>query len=352
MIVDQPTAEARLILCVEDEQHLRMNVAEELAEAGYDVIEAEDGLSALALLDTCLPDLVLCDVTMPRMGGYELLRAVRARGPELAEVPFVFLTALSDRIAVIEGRSAGADDYLTKPVDFDLMLTTIKSRLDRVERVRASANAQAELRRAGDVANALQRGLDDLTAAFDRVSMGVLLFDAGKSVIYANPQSAGIMGKGISVTNGRLQVRSPAEGNLLRTALARAVDEGANSDFLTISQDGEHPLIVQFIGLGKNRNTAGASAAAFLIDTNAAPQLSEKLVAKLFGFTPTEARVATAIARGQHANQIIVDMGITTTTFAFHLRNIFRKAQVSRQQELVALLARSAVLVQMSENTD
>ncbi|QEE19725.1 response regulator transcription factor [Youhaiella tibetensis] len=347
MTVQSAPAERRLILCVEDERQLRTNVVEELVEAGYEVVEADDGVAALAVLETCVPDLVLCDITMPRMGGYELLREVRARGPELADVPFVFLTALSDRIAVIEGRSAGADDYLTKPVDFDLMLITVKSRLDQVDRVKASANAQAEQRRAQEVARALQRGLNDLTTAFDRVSMGVLLFDAGRNVIYANPQSKGVLGKGLAISNSKLQVQSPAEASLLRAALAKAIDEGENSEFLTISQDAEHPLIVQFISLGRGGTPSGASAAAFLIDTNAPAPLSERLVARLYGFTPTEARVATALARGHQANQILADMGITTTTFAFHLRNIFRKAQVSRQQELVALLARSAVVVQV-----
>lgn len=341
------TNSERLILVVEDEQRLRANVVEELVEAGYEVLDAEDGQDALELLETATPDLILCDITMPRMGGYELLRELRARGNELAEVPFVFLTALSDRIAVIEGRSAGADDYLTKPVDFDLMLVTVRSRLEQVERVKASANAQAEERRARDVALALRRGMNDLTTAFDRVSMGVLLFDASKSVIYANPRSKDVLGKGLSVSNGKLQVRSSAEASLLRAALARAVDDGENSEFLTVSQDAEHPLVVQFISLGGEDGSSGASAAAFLIDTNAPPQLSERLVAKLYGFTPTEARVATALARGRHSNEILVDMGITTTTFAFHLRNIFRKAQVGRQQELVALLARSAMVVQV-----
>ncbi|RYG29115.1 MAG: response regulator, partial [Burkholderiales bacterium] len=124
-----------LILCVEDERRLRANVVEELRDAGYGVIEADDGQAALDLLVEHTPDLVLCDITMPRMGGYELLSAVRASQTAIANVPFVFLTALSDRLAVIEGKSAGADDFLTKPIDFDLMLATIRSRLDQVVRI-------------------------------------------------------------------------------------------------------------------------------------------------------------------------------------------------------------------------
>jgi len=335
----------RLILVVEDEQRLRANVVEELVEAGYTVLDAEDGMEALERLDTATPDLILCDITMPRMGGYELLRALRKRGGHVANIPFVFLTALSDRVAVIEGRGAGADDYLTKPVDFDLMLITIKSRLDQVERIRQASNAEAETRRSQELAQAFEGNLEDLAAALSRLSAGVLLFDGAGQCLFRNPQAEAIIGNGLSLANGRLHVANAAAATALRKALAAAIDEGTNPDVVTVARDGEHPLVIQFISLGRGK-AARVRAAAFIIDPNAPPPLSERLVALLFGLTPTEARVAAAIGRGHSLECITEDMGITNTTFAFHLRNIFRKTQVARQQELVALLARSALLVQ------
>jgi len=335
----------RLILVVEDEQRLRANVVEELVEAGYTVLDAEDGMEALERLDTATPDLILCDITMPRMGGYELLRALRKRGGHVANIPFVFLTALSDRVAVIEGRGAGADDYLTKPVDFDLMLITIRSRLDQVERIRQASNAEAETRRSQELAQAFEGNLEDLAAALSRLSAGVLLFDGSGQCLFRNPQAEAIIGNGLSLANGRLHVANAAAATALRKALAAAIDEGTNPDVVTVARDGEHPLVIQFISLGRGK-VARVRAAAFIIDPNAPPPLSERLVALLFGLTPTEARVAAAIGRGHSLECITEDMGITNTTFAFHLRNIFRKTQVARQQELVALLARSALLVQ------
>ncbi|CDP52684.1 DNA-binding response regulator [Devosia sp. DBB001] len=336
----------RLILVVEDEQRLRANVVEELIEAGYAVLDAEDGIEALERLDTATPDLILCDITMPRMGGYELLRALRKRGGHVANIPFVFLTALSDRVAVIEGRGAGADDYLTKPVDFDLMLITIKSRLDQVERIRQASNAEAETRRSQELAQAFEGNLEDLAAALSRLSAGVLLFDGSGQCLFRNPQAEAIIGNGLSLANGRLHVANATAASALRRALATAIDEGTNPDIVTVARDGEHPLIIQFISLGHGKAATRVRAAAFIIDPNAPPPLSEKLVTLLFGLTPTEARVAAAIGRGHSLECITEDMGITNTTFAFHLRNIFRKTQVARQQELVALLARSALLVQ------
>lgn len=331
-----------LILCVEDERRLRANIVEELVEAGYDVIEADDGQAALELLADQRPNLILCDITMPRMGGYELLRRVRAAGPDLADVPFLFLTALADRLAVIEGKTAGADDYLSKPVDFDLMLATVRSRLNQVVRIRTGLTSSAEQRHLAEVNAALRKGLDDLTRTLEHIAIGVVLFDAQKAVLHQNQRASEMLGAEISLANGRLAATSPAQSSQLRRALDAAV-KGQNSDLIVISKDGPYPLLVQMIAFNR-AGPAGASAAMFMIDTGAPPPVSEALATKLFNLTPTEARVAAAIARGLRTDEIAQDMGISATTLAFHMRNVFRKAGVGRQQDLMALLFRSSVL--------
>ena len=121
------------ILCVEDDQETSSLLAEALTELGYIIEAACDGESGLAKILAQRPDLVLCDVRMPRMGGFELLEKVTAAGPAFARVPFVFLTALDDRENVLAGRRLGADDYLTKPVDFELLGVVVDHRLRRAE---------------------------------------------------------------------------------------------------------------------------------------------------------------------------------------------------------------------------
>ena len=121
------------ILCVEDDQETSSLLAEALTELGYTVETAPDGESGLAKILAQRPDLVLCDVRMPRMSGFELLEKVTAAGPAFARVPFVFLTALDDRENELAGRRLGADDYLTKPVDFELLGVVVDTRLRRVE---------------------------------------------------------------------------------------------------------------------------------------------------------------------------------------------------------------------------
>lgn len=129
---------AATILCVDDEPDLLRDLDEELQEAGYCVVVADSGRAALARLKEVRPDLILCDVSMSRMDGFELLHAIRKRGPAYADIPFVFLTALSDPRDVVAGKQSGADDYLVKPIDYDLLLATVQARLRQVRRMRSA----------------------------------------------------------------------------------------------------------------------------------------------------------------------------------------------------------------------
>lgn len=127
-----------IILCVEDEPELLRDIAEEITEAGATVVLAHHGKEALEQLDETRPDLILCDISMPHLDGFAFLRAVQAMPPEYVSIPFVFLTALSDPREVVEGKRLGADDYLVKPIDYDLLLVTIAARLRQVRRIHSA----------------------------------------------------------------------------------------------------------------------------------------------------------------------------------------------------------------------
>jgi CheY-like chemotaxis protein len=133
---------AATILCVEDEDALRKDIVEELRDAGYETIEAENGKIALDAILKQRPDLIISDISMPVMGGYELLEEIRANHPERCEVPFVFLTALADRSHVVMGKKLGVDDYLTKPVDYEILLATVEARLEHAGRMIARHKEQ------------------------------------------------------------------------------------------------------------------------------------------------------------------------------------------------------------------
>ena len=122
------------LLCIEDDRETAALIAEELIERGYDVTLAHDGREGLAAILRIMPDLVLSDISMPALSGFELLEHLIALAPRFSKMPFVFLTALTDRDNELKGRQLGADDYVTKPIDFELLATIIRARLAGVAR--------------------------------------------------------------------------------------------------------------------------------------------------------------------------------------------------------------------------
>jgi DNA-binding response OmpR family regulator len=122
------------ILCIEDDRETAALIAEELVDRGYDVTVAYDGREGLAAILRIMPDLVLSDISMPAMSGFELLDSLIALAPRFSRMPFVFLTALTDRDNELKGRQLGADDYVTKPIDFEMLAAIITARLAGVAR--------------------------------------------------------------------------------------------------------------------------------------------------------------------------------------------------------------------------
>jgi DNA-binding response OmpR family regulator len=122
-------AVAKQIVCIEDERETASLIAEDLTERGYEVRVAHDGQSGLRMLREAPPNLVLADISMPIMSGFEVLEQLTANDPPFADIPFIFLTALADRDNELKGWRLGADDYITKPVDFEVLAAIIAARL-------------------------------------------------------------------------------------------------------------------------------------------------------------------------------------------------------------------------------
>ena len=118
------------ILLIEDNASFRRNIAQILTIEGFRVLTAEDGSVGLRQAREHLPDLILCDIMMPVMGGYEVLAQLRADAAT-ASVPFIFLTAKGDMPDLRQGMTLGADDYLAKPVDSTDLLGAVRTRLER-----------------------------------------------------------------------------------------------------------------------------------------------------------------------------------------------------------------------------
>jgi len=145
------------ILVVDDDLGTRLSISDYLELSGYLVVMAENGEQALALVDQVQPHLIVTDVAMPRMDGFELIRQVRSQ-PALRLLPVIFLTALSRTEERIRGYQLGCDAYLPKPFDLKELGAVVRNLLERSQliqtewrrQIRASEAAEAGANRAAE----------------------------------------------------------------------------------------------------------------------------------------------------------------------------------------------------------
>lgn len=135
------------ILVVEDNQDLNLAICEILASHEYGVKSAENGKEALEMIAENKPDVILCDIMMPKMDGYTLLRHTRAN-PELRSLPFIFLTARTSTNDQRQALTIGIEDYLTKPVDEQDLVLAIENALRRQRMMAEDMQIQLDLLRA------------------------------------------------------------------------------------------------------------------------------------------------------------------------------------------------------------
>jgi DNA-binding response OmpR family regulator len=131
------------ILVIDDKQDIRTLIKAVLRNFNFAVIEAEDGQMGLQMLQKHKPDLVVCDINMPGMDGYELLAAVR-ESLDTASTPFILMTGLVSRDGFRRGMVNGADDYLVKPFTTDELVEAVMSRLARQTDFQIEADRRAQ----------------------------------------------------------------------------------------------------------------------------------------------------------------------------------------------------------------
>lgn len=121
------------VLIIEDNNDIRENIVEILELAGYTVYAADNGKNGVELALKNMPDIILCDIMMPELDGYGVLYMLN-KNPDMAAIPFIFLTAKAERPDLRKGMEMGADDYLTKPFDDMELLNAIETRLKKKEK--------------------------------------------------------------------------------------------------------------------------------------------------------------------------------------------------------------------------
>jgi two-component system sensor histidine kinase/response regulator len=126
------TSPRRVVLVVEDDEAVRQTVADMLELNDYECVQAIDGSEGLALARLHRPSVIMSDIEMPRVNGFELLRQIRA-DQDLRTIPVIMVTAKVDRTASRQGMDLGADDYITKPFTEDELIHSIEARLEKKE---------------------------------------------------------------------------------------------------------------------------------------------------------------------------------------------------------------------------
>lgn len=141
------------ILIIEDEKAIQSNIQEILELEDFEVLTADNGKAGVAIALNFLPDLIVCDISMPEMTGYEVLSALREH-PDTIQTPFIFLSAMATKTDLRKGMSLGADDYLTKPFTTVELREAIESRLEKQAKMKeryAQAIAEAQNIQSGGV---------------------------------------------------------------------------------------------------------------------------------------------------------------------------------------------------------
>ncbi|MBI9071170.1 MAG: response regulator transcription factor [Melioribacteraceae bacterium] len=120
------------IVVIEDEEALRENIFEILDDWGFDVYSADCGKNGIKLINSIMPDLIICDIMMPGLSGYEVKKALSME-EDTSIIPFIFLTAKADSSDVRMGMNLGADDYILKPFKMNDLVESIEARLNKVQ---------------------------------------------------------------------------------------------------------------------------------------------------------------------------------------------------------------------------
>lgn len=331
------------VLVVEDDPEVRCLLEREVADLGHPVTACGTAERALEALEEQRFAVVITDIRMPGMDGVELTRTIKERWPE-SEV--IIITGFASVDSASRAVRLGAADYLTKPFgDLRRIGDSLALALERHQRHRATMARIDQL-------EAHRETLADL---LDRLPMGVLLINGAGKVLMANGVGAAILAQrdGLS-TNHRGQL---AAGEL-RGVIARASRVGGDGARVggaaTLRRpSGAAPLSLLVLPLADPARDVGEdqpAAALFVSDPDRRPGTAEELLCRLYGLTPTEARIAAILMQGRSAEDAASELAISINTARTHLKHLFSKTCTTRQGDLISLLLSGPALLRMDDS--
>lgn len=266
------------VLVVDDTPANLSLLLDTLAQAGHEVLVAESGRSALSTLDHNPPDIILLDVVMPGMNGYETCTQIKAR-PRDARIPIIFMTARDEPEEKVRAFNAGAVDYITKPIYPPEVLARVAAHL-AIRRLQQELEQELAMRMEAE--NLLGQSLD----------LAVVLVTEANRIVFSS-----------QLANALLHKHFP---NFDRTSLPGALEIGASELTVRRFSDGDRRDLRMLIV----EESSSASGPAALLT---------------LGLTAREAEVLYWIAQGKSNPDIATIISTSVRTVHKHVENIFRK---------------------------
>ena len=286
-----------LVLVIDDDPDARGMLARALGDAGFSVLGAVDGEAGVALAARAAPQLILMDAVMPGLTGFEACRRLKAR-PDLAHIPVMFMTALSESEHVVEGFRAGGVDYVTKPVVLDELVARIRVHL---------ANAQMAM---------------SARSALDITGRSLLAVDAQGRILWRTPQADRLL--------GGLGDGAPAElTDVLRTLALEPPNPGGAAHSLKLAG-----VRLQLSYLGRAGDDHFFRLAEPLEGREAG------ILREALRITVREADVLLWISRGKSNRDISEILNISARTVNKHLEQVFTKLGVENRAAAAAVATR------------
>jgi DNA-binding NarL/FixJ family response regulator len=295
-----------IVLVVDDSPATLGMLNEALETAGYTVLVAQSGTTALTLVERVTPDIVLMDALMPGLDGFETCRRMK-QNPALVSVPIVFMTGLTETEHVIRGLDAGGVDYVLKPVAPDEVIARIGVHL-----------ANARLTRSAQI-------------ALDAAGRFLLAADREGRVLWSTPQAARLIEQASGASGVSLP---PAVTQWLSGCVDNPLAARQASLTTAFPADGEHRLHVTYIGqVGPDEQLLRLVAEQSGSD--------EILLRERLGLTSREAEVLLWLSRGKSNRDIAEILGLSPRTINKHLEQMFEKLGVENRASATALAVRT-----------
>jgi DNA-binding response OmpR family regulator len=295
-----------IVLVVDDSPATLGVLNEALEQAGYTVLIAQSGTTALTLVERVTPDIVLMDALMPGLDGFETCRRMK-QNPTLASVPIIFMTGLTETEHVIRGLDSGGVDYVSKPVAPDEVIARIGVHL-----------SNARLTRSAQI-------------ALDAAGRFLLAADREGRILWSTPQATRLIERASGASGITLP---PVVTQWLRSCADNPLIARQASLTAAFHEDGQHRLQVTYIGqVGPDEQLLRLVAEQSGSD--------EILLRERLALTSREAEVLLWLSRGKSNRDIAEILGLSPRTINKHLEQMFEKLGVENRASATALAVRT-----------